>query len=123
MATAAIRDDEIGKKTLKLHPNHVPEAVPGSAPPERRRQRGKSTTVYHLFGTVGMCLMSSAIELVPYFCCPGNLVDLDLTCWQACGRREASSGEASLKYFLLGSFATAFFLYGCRAHVRRGRFD
>jgi NADH-quinone oxidoreductase subunit N len=27
-------------------------------------------------------------------------------------RREASSAESSLKYFLLGSFATAFFLYG-----------
>ena len=27
-------------------------------------------------------------------------------------RNEASSSEASLKYFLLGSFATAFFLYG-----------
>src|SRR5437764_1116052 len=27
-------------------------------------------------------------------------------------RREAASSESSLKYFLLGSFATAFFLYG-----------
>src|SRR6202008_1185488 len=27
-------------------------------------------------------------------------------------RNEASSSESSLKYFLLGSFATAFFLYG-----------
>ncbi len=27
-------------------------------------------------------------------------------------RRELKSNEASLKYFLLGSFATAFFLYG-----------
>ena len=27
-------------------------------------------------------------------------------------RRSPSSNEASLKYFLLGSFATAFFLYG-----------
>jgi NADH-quinone oxidoreductase subunit N len=64
-----------------------------------------------LFGTVGMCLMSSAIELVLIFIALeiSSISSYVLTGFR---RREASSSEASLKYFLLGSFATAFFLYG-----------
>src|SRR6202167_5094915 len=64
-----------------------------------------------LFGTVGMCLMSSAIELVLIFIA---LEISSISTYVVAGfrRREASSSEASLKYFLLGSFATAFFLYG-----------
>src|SRR4029077_7013955 len=64
-----------------------------------------------LFGTVGMCLMSSAIELVLIFVA---LEISSISTYVLAGfrRREASSSEASLKYFLLGSFATAFFLYG-----------
>jgi NADH-quinone oxidoreductase subunit N len=64
-----------------------------------------------LFGTVGMCLMSSAVELVLIFIA---LEISSISSYVLAGfrRREASSSEASLKYFLLGSFATAFFLYG-----------
>ena len=64
-----------------------------------------------LFGTVGMALMSSAIELVLIFIA---LEISSISSYVLAGfrRREASSAEASLKYFLLGSFATAFFLYG-----------
>src|SRR4029077_10829632 len=64
-----------------------------------------------LFGTVGMCLMSSAIELVLIFVA---LEISSISTYVLAGfrLREASSSEASLKYFLLGSFATAFFLYG-----------
>lgn len=64
-----------------------------------------------LFCTVGMCLMSSAIELVLIFIA---LEISSISTYVLAGfrRREASSSEASLKYFLLGSFATAFFLYG-----------
>jgi NADH-quinone oxidoreductase subunit N len=64
-----------------------------------------------LFGTVGMCLMSSAIELVLIFIALeiSSISSYVLTGFR---RREASSSESSLKYFLLGSFATAFFLYG-----------
>ena len=64
-----------------------------------------------LFGTVGMCLMSSAMELVLIFIA---LEISSISSYVLAGfrRREASSSEASLKYFLLGSFATAFFLYG-----------
>jgi NADH-quinone oxidoreductase subunit N len=64
-----------------------------------------------LFGTVGMCLMSSAIELVLIFIA---LEISSISTYVLAGfrRRDAASSESSLKYFLLGSFATAFFLYG-----------
>lgn len=64
-----------------------------------------------LFGVVGMTLMSSAIELVLIFVA---LEISSISSYILVGfrRNEASSSEASLKYFLLGSFATAFFLYG-----------
>src|SRR5499427_9490487 len=64
-----------------------------------------------LFGTVGMSLMSSAIELVLIFI---GLEISSISTYILAGfrRNDASSSESSLKYFLLGSFATAFFLYG-----------
>src|SRR5215469_12279833 len=64
-----------------------------------------------LFGTVGMVLMSSAIELVLIFIA---LEISSISTYVLAGyrRRNASSTESSIKYFLLGSFATAFFLYG-----------
>jgi NADH-quinone oxidoreductase subunit N len=64
-----------------------------------------------LFGVVGMALMSSAIELVMIFI---GLEISSISTYILAGfrRNYASSSESSLKYFLLGSFATAFFLYG-----------
>jgi len=64
-----------------------------------------------IFGAVGMCLMSSAVELVLIFIA---LEISSISTYVLAGfrRRAAISSEASLKYFLLGSFATAFFLYG-----------
>jgi NADH-quinone oxidoreductase subunit N len=64
-----------------------------------------------LFGTVGMCLMSSAIELVLIFIAL-EISSISTYILAGFRRNEASSSESSLKYFLLGSFATAFFLYG-----------
>src|SRR5712664_1724262 len=64
-----------------------------------------------LFGTVGMSLMSSAIELVLIFIAL-EISSISTYVLAGLRRREASSSEASLKYFLLCSFATAFFLYG-----------
>jgi NADH-quinone oxidoreductase subunit N len=64
-----------------------------------------------LFGTVGMCLMSSAIELVLIFIAL-EISSISTYILAGFRRREAASSESSLKYFLLGSFATAFFLYG-----------
>lgn len=64
-----------------------------------------------LFGVVGMSVMSSAIELVLIFI---GLEISSISTYILAGfrRNDASSSESSLKYFLLGSFATAFFLYG-----------
>ncbi len=64
-----------------------------------------------LFGVAGMALMSSAVELVLILIALeiSSISSYVLTGFR---RHEASSAESSLKYFLLGSFATAFFLYG-----------
>jgi NADH-quinone oxidoreductase subunit N len=64
-----------------------------------------------LFGTVGMVLMSSAVELVLIFIA---LEISSISTYVLAGyrRRTAGSSESAIKYFLLGSFATAFFLYG-----------
>ncbi len=59
-----------------------------------------------LFGTVGMCLMSSAIELVLIFIAL-EISSISTYILAGFRRREAASSESSLKYFLLGSFATA----------------
>src|SRR5207244_185538 len=64
-----------------------------------------------LFGAVGMCLMSSAVELVLIFIAL-EISSISTYILAGFRRRDAASSESSLKYFLLGSFATAFFLYG-----------
>jgi NADH-quinone oxidoreductase subunit N len=64
-----------------------------------------------LFGVVGMGLMSSAVELVLIFIAL-EISSISTYILAGFRRNEASSSESSLKYFLLGSFATAFFLYG-----------
>jgi len=64
-----------------------------------------------LFGTVGMALMSSAMELVLIFIAL-EISSISTYILAGFRLREAASSESSIKYFLLGSFATAFFLYG-----------
>jgi len=64
-----------------------------------------------LFGAVGMSLMSSAVELVLIFIAL-EISSISTYILAGIRRRAAISSEASVKYFLLGSFATAFFLYG-----------
>jgi NADH-quinone oxidoreductase subunit N len=64
-----------------------------------------------LFGAVGMSLMSSAVELVLIFIAL-EISSISTYILAGVRRRAAISSEASVKYFLLGSFATAFFLYG-----------
>jgi NADH-quinone oxidoreductase subunit N len=64
-----------------------------------------------LMGTVGMCFMASSTDLIMIFL---GLEISSISTYILAGYRRADllSNEASLKYFLLGSFATAFFLYG-----------
>ena len=76
-------------------------------------QRIRSGEYYGLilFGTVGMMLMSAAVELVLIFIAL-EISSIATYILAGMRRRAAESAESSLKYFLLGSFATAFFLYG-----------
>jgi NADH-quinone oxidoreductase subunit N len=64
-----------------------------------------------LFGAVGMSLMASAVELVLIFIAL-EISSISTYILAGFRRRAAISSESSVKYFLLGSFATAFFLYG-----------
>ena len=64
-----------------------------------------------LLGTVGMGLMVASAELILVFL---GLEMSSIATYILAGYRrgDVRSTEASLKYFLLGSFATAFLLYG-----------
>jgi len=64
-----------------------------------------------LLGALGMSLMSSAVELVLIFIAL-EISSISTYILAGFRRRAAISSESSVKYFLLGSFATAFFLYG-----------
>ena len=63
------------------------------------------------FGAVGMMLMTCSVELLMVFI---GLEISSISTYIMAGFRkgQAAGSEASIKYFLLGSFATAFFLYG-----------
>jgi NADH-quinone oxidoreductase subunit N len=63
------------------------------------------------FGAVGMCLLTSAVELLVVFIA---LEISSISTYILAGyRKETGRGpESAIKYFLLGSFATAFLLYG-----------
>ncbi len=64
-----------------------------------------------LFATCGMMLMASAGDLVIVFL---GLEVLSIATYVLAGfrRTDTRSNESSLKYFILGSFASAFLLYG-----------
>ncbi|OLD27340.1 MAG: hypothetical protein AUJ04_04340 [Acidobacteria bacterium 13_1_40CM_3_55_6] len=64
-----------------------------------------------LFATCGMMLMASAGDLVIVFL---GLEILSIATYVLAGfrRTDVRSNESSLKYFILGSFASAFLLYG-----------
>ena len=73
-------------------------------------QRGEYYALV-LFATAGMGILAGANELVTGFI---GLEMSSISTYVLAGfrRRALKSNEASLKYFVLGSFATAFFLYG-----------
>lgn len=64
-----------------------------------------------VFGAVGMCLLTSAVELLVVFIA---LEISSISTYILAGYRKQSARgpESAIKYFLLGSFATAFLLYG-----------
>ena len=63
------------------------------------------------FGAVGMMLMTCSVELLMVFV---GLEISSISTYIMCGFRKghATGSESAIKCFLLGSFATAFFLYG-----------
>ncbi len=90
-------------------------AVPGSPAERAASQSGfAQTEVFPLtmFAIGGMLLFPAANDLLTMFVA---LEVLSLPLYLLCGlarRRRLLSQEAALKYFLLGSFSSAFFLYG-----------
>jgi NADH-quinone oxidoreductase subunit N len=64
-----------------------------------------------LFSTLGMMLMASSFNLVIIFL---GLEIMSISLYVLAGfkREDLRSNEASLKYFLMGAFATGFLLYG-----------
>ena len=69
---------------------------------------------YHallMFGTFGMMLMASGNDLVVIFL---GLETLSISTYVMAGLRrgDLKSNESAMKYFILGSFASAFLLYG-----------
>ena len=73
-------------------------------------QRGEFYALV-LFATAGMGILAASNELITAFV---GLEMSSISTYILCGfrRKARESNEAAMKYFLLGSFATAFFLYG-----------
>ena len=90
-------------------------AVPGSTEEREGLLRGLvHTEIYPLtlFAVGGMLLFPAANDLLTMFVA---LEVLSLPLYLLCGlarRRRLLSHEAAMKYFLLGSFSSAFFLFG-----------
>ena len=77
-------------------------------------REGAETGEYHallLYSVVGQSIMATANELIMIFI---GLEISSIASYVLAGylRDDKRANEAALKYFLLGSFATAFFLYG-----------
>ncbi len=84
-----------------------------AADPYLERENLQSAEFYALvlFATAGMGVLSSAQELLTAFI---GLEMSSISSYVLAGYRRDSlkASESAMKYFLLGSFATAFFLYG-----------
>src|SRR5712671_3026216 len=77
----------------------------------RERLEGAEFFALILFATAGMGVLASAQELLTAFI---GLEMSSISSYVLAGYRRDSlkASESAMKYFLLGSFATAFFLYG-----------
>lgn len=92
-------------------------AIPDSPAEHAAERAGFSQTEVFpltLFALAGMLLFTASDDLLTLFVA---LEVLSLPLYLLCGlarRRRLLSQEAALKYFLLGAFSSAFFLYGSR---------
>ncbi|PYO00344.1 MAG: NADH-quinone oxidoreductase subunit N [Candidatus Rokuibacteriota bacterium] len=78
------------------------------------RRSGVESGEYYalvLFSTSGMLLLTSASDLIVVFLAI-ELMSLSLYVLSGLFKGRRQAGEASMKYFLLGAFASAFLLYG-----------
>ncbi len=78
------------------------------------RRRGIEVGEYYvlvLFAAVGMMLMASALDLLVTFL-GLELMSLSLYALAGFFRTRADGNESAMKYFLLGAFASGFFVYG-----------
>ncbi len=78
------------------------------------RRNGAESGEYYallLFSATGMILLAAAGDLIVVFLAL-ELMSLSLYVLAGLFKRRESAGEASMKYFLLGAFASAFLLYG-----------
>ncbi|HSE94113.1 MAG TPA: NADH-quinone oxidoreductase subunit N, partial [Methylomirabilota bacterium] len=78
------------------------------------RRAGAESGEYYalvLFSASGMLLLTSANDLIVVFLAV-ELMSLSLYVLSGLFKRRQEAGEASMKYFLLGVFASAFLLYG-----------
>jgi NADH-quinone oxidoreductase subunit N len=93
----------------------LPGALPGSEEERVALQSGNQITEVYpltLFAVSGMLLFPVANDLITLFVA---LEMLSLPLYLMAGlsrRRRLASQEAALKYFLLGAFSSAFFLFG-----------
>jgi NADH-quinone oxidoreductase subunit N len=93
----------------------MPTAAPGSDEERQAQAQGiRVTEIYPLtlFAIAGMLLFPVATDLITLFVA---LEVLSLPLYLMAGlarRRRLASQEAALKYFLLGAFSSAFFIFG-----------
>ena len=78
---------------------------------KRRSMESGEFYILVLFSAAGMAIMAGANDLIVVFL---GLETMSLALYVLAGffRTEIQAGEASMKYFLLGAFASGFFLYG-----------
>jgi len=77
----------------------------------REGQEAGEFYILILLSSLGMMLMASAGDLIIVFL---GLETMSIALYVLTGffRHRLEAGEASLKYFLMGAFASGFFLYG-----------
>jgi NADH-quinone oxidoreductase subunit N len=107
----------IGERSVERGGAFVAQAAVVAGSPDDRRQAGEgrgATEVYPLtmFAVGGMLLFVAANDLLTMFIA---LEVFSLPLYLLCAlarRRRLLSQEAALKYFMLGAYASAFFLFG-----------
>ena len=87
------------------------------------RREGIDGAEFHVLALVsasGAMLMGAANDLIIVFL-GLEILSIALYVLAAFNHRRAASGEAALKYFILGGFSSAIFVYGIALDLRRHR--